>query len=179
MKHVKLTNSDLVCVVDERDYEKVCTRNWRATFSRGKAYAVSGASQPPYQDYIEMHNFIMGDPPEGFKWDHKNRDGLDNQQENLRLATRSQNKANGDLYRNSTSGYKGVTLRKERGTWRAQIRQDGKLTIIGCFNDIEQAARAYDRAAIRMFGSFARTNFSYSQEEITSILNQGLTTGAV
>lgn len=99
----------------------------------------------------------------GLLVDHKDNNGLNNQRENLRLASGSQNKANCAKYSNNTSGYKGVTLRKERNTWRAQIRVNNKLIILGCFVDKEEAARAHDKAALLYFGEFAQLNFPQVQ----------------
>jgi hypothetical protein len=46
--------------------------------------------------------------------------------------------------RGGTSHFKGVCWDKTKSKWRAQIKIDGKYTHLGCFNDEEVAARAYD-----------------------------------
>ena len=51
-------------------------------------------------------------PPVGYRVDHINRDSLDNQDFNLRLATCSQNQANREVNKNNTSGFKGVSWDK-------------------------------------------------------------------
>jgi AP2 domain len=73
---------------------------------------------------------------------------------NLRLATRSQNKANTARYSNNSTGFKGVE-RTPYGRFKASIRKDRKPYYLGTFGDPREAHAAYDRAAREMFGEFA------------------------
>ncbi|WP_342238101.1 HNH endonuclease signature motif containing protein [Inquilinus sp. OTU3971] len=87
--------------------------------------------------------------------DHVNGDPRDNRPINIRLATVSQNGAN-KRRATSKSGFRGVYQRWRK--WLAQISVDGRLRSIGMFSTSEDAARAYDRAAVEAFGQFATTN---------------------
>jgi hypothetical protein len=103
-----------------------------------------------------MHCLIMG--AKGI--DHVNGNGLDNRRENLRPATNSQNMANRRPNINSSSPYKGVTWAPNCGSgkWRANIKIDGASHTLGFFEDVREAAEAYDAAARVAFGEFARLN---------------------
>lgn len=101
-----------------------------------------------------MHAFLTGVD----RTDHVNGDGLDNRRSNLRRATHGQNMANKVRYRNNTSGFKGVS-RRQNGRWFAQIQCQGNHRHLGYFATAEEAARAYDAAAVEAFGEFARLNF--------------------
>lgn len=90
--------------------------------------------------------------------DHVNGDGTDNRLANLRLATEGQNCMNRRVHCNNTSGFKGVTFDKESGRWRSQIQIDGKHQTLGRFQSPRHAALAYNAAARRFFGSFAKVN---------------------
>lgn len=87
--------------------------------------------------------------------DHVNRDPLLNTRSNLRLATHSQNAMNKGKQRDNTSGYKGVTLRKDIHKWKAQIVSGGKHKCLGYFDTPEEAYVAYCEAAIELHGEFA------------------------
>lgn len=104
------------------------------------------------------------DAREGLEVDHINRDRLDNQRQNLRVVTRQQNAQWRQGLPNSTSRFKGVGLYKRRNIWRAYIKTNGKIIHLGYFDSEEDAARAYDTSAKRLFGDFAYTNFG----EVTS-----------
>jgi hypothetical protein len=111
---------------------------------------------------VYLHHFIIGDPPPGMVVDHINGDRLDNRRANLRFCTLAQNKQNSRPYRGGTSRYKGVSWKrtgKGTGKWLARIRVDGKDIHLGFHKEEEEAAKAYDTAAIRYYGEFARTNF--------------------
>jgi hypothetical protein len=84
--------------------------------------------------------------------DHKDGDVRNENWENLRAASHSQNNANCGP-RNKRSGLKGV-YPLPSGKWRAQIG----LTHLGCFMTKVEAAAAYDSAALKQYGEFARTN---------------------
>jgi hypothetical protein len=107
-------------------------------------------------DRIKLANAVMGTPPSGLMWDHKNRNGLDNRRSNLRIATKSQNNANRRCV--SKSGYHGVFYWKSRNKWRAWSRSKGFLTSV-YFDDPVAAAKFADRVAFLRFGEFAVLNF--------------------
>jgi hypothetical protein len=90
--------------------------------------------------------------------DHKNNIRNDNKWENLRLATKSQNLMNTGVYKSNTVGYKGVHKRKNWNKWRARIIVNGKRLHLGDFNTPEEAALAYNEAAIKYHKEFANLN---------------------
>lgn len=101
--------------------------------------------------------YMTGALPEG-QIDHINGVRSDNRFSNLREATNAENSRNGRS-RPGTSKYKGVSWFKRDSKWVAHIMKDAKSYNLGYFDDEEDAARAYDAAAVRMFGDFARLNF--------------------
>lgn len=92
--------------------------------------------------------------------DHKDRDTLNNRIGNLRPATHGDNQKNKVIA--GRSGLKGVCRRKGRKKWIARICSDYRMYPLGKFDTAEEAARAYDEAARRLHGEFARTNYEVS-----------------
>lgn len=113
---------------------------------------------------IGIHVLIMKTDKSSIHIDHKNSDRLDNRKENLRHANHSQNQQNANKQdRNTTSKYKGVYWRKQRGRWTASIKKNGKTLVLGTFRSEIKAAQAYDEAAKNIFGEFAKLNFQYDK----------------
>ena len=110
------------------------------------------------QEFLEKP---VGDG-EVYEVDHINRNKLDNQVCNLRYVTRSQNNINRSKpirKRTTSSQYKGVSLVKKTGKWKAQINIDGKNVYIGLFISEQEAAMAYDLKAQEVHSKFAVLNF--------------------
>lgn len=120
---------------------------WYAWAYRGK---VNGKNTQ-----ISMHRLLMDDP-RGVMVDHVNGVGLDNRRCNLRLAPNQQNQANSRLTARNKSGRKGVSW--HAGRWRAAVTVDGHRIHLGRFDDLNDAAEAYDQAATLHFGDHALTN---------------------
>lgn len=100
---------------------------------------------------------VTGEWPNGML-DHRDMNRANNRFENLRLATKAQNMQNREAPRHNTSGHKGVYWDKSKNRWLAAIGFDGKLNFIGRFRRKEDAIAAYEQAAKRHHGEFARTN---------------------
>jgi len=90
--------------------------------------------------------------------DHINGNGLDNRRENLRPATNRENQGNSEKQQGVSSRFKGVCWVKSKGRWTAYIKTKKRLEKLGYFDDETQAAKAYNMAAIEVFGEFARLN---------------------
>ena len=95
--------------------------------------------------------------------DHINRDTKDNRRFNLRIAKPYENSRNSSVRKNNKCGYKGVSLHKG-GKYRADIGVDGKIIYLGLFENMIDAAKAYDEAARKYHMEFARLNFPDSTE---------------
>jgi hypothetical protein len=95
--------------------------------------------------------------------DHKDGNGLNNQKNNLRLCSYSQNSQNSKRPSHNTSGYKGACWSKGSNKWQAYIKLNGKCIHLGYFTCLLKAARAYDLKAKELFGNFARLNFPESK----------------
>jgi len=81
----------------------------------------------------------------------------------LRLASRGENIANSRKQqamngKKCSSSYKGVSWVKQTKKWRATVRFQRQLIHLGYFTDEKEAALAYNKAAIKYFGEFARIN---------------------
>lgn len=161
MREIPLGRSGLVALVDDDDFPQVSAYTWVRTTSGGGG-RVSYARRRWWEGGVYrgqlMHNMILG----VVGVDHADHDGLNNQRSNLRPATLSQNGANGRKQtRGTTSRYKGVRLRGDGRPrpWLAQIMADGAQSHLGSYLTEEEAARAYDAAAVSRFGEFALINF--------------------
>lgn len=149
-----------VTIVDAGDYEFLSQWNW---FSLNDYYAartkyIGMFNGKPKRITIKMHQVLMN-APEGFEIDHINGDGLDNRRSNLRICTHQQNIWNRRAQKGSTSKYKGVSFQASTQYWKAYISIDGgKQKHLGCYLNEEGAARAYNKAAKKYHGEFARLN---------------------
>ena len=148
---ISLKNKNMVCLIDEEDFDLVKDFEWYAHDSRGKWYAACYINKTR----TFMHRLLLQAPKEK-EVDHRDGNGLNNHRLNLRLCTHSQNGKNRKTSSRSTSGYPGVTWHKRLHKWRAWIWADGKRYSLGCFTAIEDAAKAYEDAAKKLFGEFKR-----------------------
>jgi len=97
----------------------------------------------------------MGLDIKGKGINHVDRNPLNNQRKNLRVATCTQSARNRKRYISNTSGCKGVF--QQRNKWRAQIKINGTPKNLGLFDTPERAHQVYCEAAEKYFGEFANT----------------------
>lgn len=157
MKLVPLSKGKFA-MVDDEDYEMVMQLCWYWTSYNvhRTGYAAHGvAIKGKRIGLIYMHDMILR-VPIGNEVDHRDGDGLNNQRYNLRAATRAQQIQNSRPRRGTQSGYKGVW--KNRDKWTACIHVDKQRITLGQFDCPIDAAKAYNIAALKYFGEFARLN---------------------
>lgn len=169
MKELKLS-SGKVALVDDEDYDYLMQWKWWTykgtnTLYAKRVYYIPGG-KGKIRKTVFMHRLILGLTDPEVICDHADRNGLNNQRSNLRVATRSQNRANSKPSKNGTSIYLGVMCKKFinkndeiRISWFAQIGFNGKTIGLGYFDNETDAAKAYDIKAKELFKEFANLNF--------------------
>lgn len=156
MKTINLTKG-YVALVDDDDFERLSQYKWMAHEKKTNTYARRNKSVNGKVKTIIMHRFIMG-APDDMQIDHIDGNGLNNQKSNLRICTidenlRNKGKIEGTLYK-----YKGLSWCKTKNRYKASINFNGKKISLGRFKTQEEAALAYNKAAIELHGEFARLN---------------------
>lgn len=145
-------------IVDQEDWPLVRGRKWeRFTPSEASSYARTFTSGKQ----TAMHR-ILAEPPRGAWVDHADGDGLNNRRSNIRVCSPRQNAMNKGRRLPTRYSYKGIGRARNRdgseGRWKASITLNRKAIHLGYFDTDIDAARAYDDAAVKHFGEFARTN---------------------
>lgn len=158
-----------VALVDAADYDDLSQHLWFVHFKGSVPYAARADYSSGKKRYELMHRRLLPDAP---YVDHIDGDGLDNRRSNLRAATHSQNLRNRvRLGTNNKSGFRGVSWHVGNKVWQAQIYIEGKKKHLGSFANREDAARAFDDAAVEHYGEFhGRLNFP--DQDATSIARQ-------
>lgn len=155
-KLIPLTRGN-VALVDAGDYRWL--RQWQWSYL-SSGYACRGEKNSGKQHMVLMHRALLN-APDGSYIDHINGNRLDNRRCNLRIVTPQQSAYN-TRKRKSATGFRGVTKHpdpKRSRPYQARIRAEGKHLRLGWFETPEDAARAYDEAAIRLHGEYAVLNF--------------------
>ena len=130
----------------------------------GKAHRVHRLM---YQIY---HNLDTLDPKTLI--DHKDRNKANNSKENLQLVNCFENSHNLSKYTRNKSGYTGVHWRKSTSKWRVTMMSNNKIYELGCFNDVIEAAEAYDIGCLRRDHNNHVLNFPEKKEKYLKYIKE-------
>lgn len=140
-------------IIDKEDYPRVRMFRWSLFKARERIYCSASIRR---SGAILLHRLITSFEHELI--DHINNDPKDNRKVNLRAATHAQNMRNGKVQKNNKLGLKGVRWRARQRQFEANIWHNNKSIYLGLFKTKEVAALAYNEAALRYFGEFAKLN---------------------
>lgn len=144
---------NLCAIVDDEDFEELNKYKWQVFKHRNTFYCRRRTAVNGKRISIWMHRLLLSaEYPNVI--DHIDRDGLNNQRANLRIATYSQNGAN----RKSKNKYLGVYFNKNESVYIASVQKNGKIYSKGGFKTESDAALCYNKMAIEHHGEFARLN---------------------
>lgn len=138
-------------MVDDEDFKAMSSHLW--AYVGGRATRNDGRG-----GIMLMHRQLM-EAAKGEVVDHIDGNPLNNTRSNLRICSNTENVRNQRRHKNNTSGFKGVSWHANRGKWRAYITPNRKQIHLGLFDNTEDAARAYDAAALEHYGAYAKLNF--------------------
>lgn len=144
-------------IIDKYNISKIKNYYW---YISSNGYVLSVSSRPEkYKNgkVIGLHRYLKGLSDKNIVIDHINGDKLNNLESNLRIATYQLNNANSIISKNNTSGYKGVRKTKNNKYW-AYIKYNYKQIFLGSYNTKIEAAKAYNKKALELWGEFARLN---------------------
>jgi hypothetical protein len=166
MRLIPLTQGQFA-KVDDADFEWLTQSKWCARWDKqAKCFYAVRADWSSGKCRIEyMHRTIVGATGKQ-RTDHRNHGAfgntLDNQRLNLRTCTHAQNMCNRFASRRNKSGFKGVCWDRSRSQWSAEIRHNRTRVHLGRYSGDAAgriaAAKAYNAAAVRYHGEFARLN---------------------
>lgn len=146
-----LLNSKII--LDEQDNDLLCHK-WTPLKSKHLTYAKSHIDGKN----TLLHRLVAVRMQGEFSGivDHINGNTLDCSRSNLQVCTHQQNLMKQRKQINSKSKYKGVM--PFRGKWRARITLNAKTFHLGVFENEDDAAIAYNKKAVELFGKFVNLN---------------------
>ncbi len=140
--------SKILFQIDESDYEAVSHYKWY--YSKNTRYMMTTINYYP----MFLHVFLGGRAPNGYMWDHKDRDRSNYQRNNLRLVTPTENARNRNrIIKRKIPKKSNRTMRtgvyKVPTGYLALIYVDKQNKRLGIFNDYFDAVRARREAELK------------------------------
>lgn len=151
-------------VVDDDDYEQLCKNRWylmklyHCNTEILYARRYEGSPRKGNHRAILMHREILNANHRSEKVDHIDGDGLNNQKYNIRKCTHSENMSNRKFSYKKEIKYLGVYLNKKKGTYKAQLKKDGKNYGTISFKTPELAAQAYNELVFKYNPIYGKLN---------------------
>ncbi len=156
-------------IIDTEDWDRVKEYKWRifAAACHRYPYAITDVPHPAggtkacgraRRTALYLHHAVIGKPQRGMVADHINLHGLDNRKDNLREVTYAQNNQNMRSAKNSASKYKGVSWHSQHKKWQAAAGRRRSHTHIGYYACEHEAALAYNKKALELWGEHALLN---------------------
>ena len=139
-------------IIDAEDYDRVKDYGWRKDRN---SYVFSPFTKNGKNGSRNLPRIIMH-PSDDLHVDHIDNNPLNNCKQNLRLCTHAQNMMNRKITGRGSSKYKGVS--KQGYRWVARIKANCKLYYLGIFKSEDEAAKAYNKGAVKYHGEFANLN---------------------
>lgn len=115
----------------------------------GKGYLMVAIDGQRYKCHRLAFLYMAGKLPDA-QVDHISGAVADNRWDNLRTATQSQNMQNRKVRVDNSSGYPGVNWNSAVRKYIARICVGGVRQYLGCFDDAEEAGKAYLEAKARL-----------------------------
>jgi hypothetical protein len=158
------TNKGICFIVDDEDYDLIHDLYWcgiktKHAHGSDRFYIKTLYKETNHaRKHLSLARLLIGVFDKNIKVDHINGDTLDNRKSNLRKSTNFQNAQNRrKTSRHCNSKYKGV-VKREGGKWQASIKFNRQYKFLGTFLKEEDAARAYNSAALKYHGEFSCIN---------------------
>jgi HNH endonuclease len=131
-------------LVDPQDEWLLEEYTWYLRWDGYNTYAVTSLPRDERgnKQLVALHHMILGQPIwEGVEIDHINHNAADNRRDNLRYATRSQNRINAERASDRT-GMRNIDI--NRGGYRVRFRRDNQEHYVGTFATLSEAMAARD-----------------------------------
>jgi AP2 domain len=151
--------------IDSDDAERVSKHTWSVVMRKNQVYFLTNVQKPDgKRSTLKLHRFLKT-CPDGEEVDHEKHEYLDLRKTELRCVNDSQNRMNQRKVstRHTSSRFKGVSWFKKNSKWMARIKHNSRRHFLGYFPPTPEgeleAALAYDRKAIELFGEFSHLNF--------------------
>jgi hypothetical protein len=144
--------------IDTDDLNKIKKFNWVIHPKDKKFYISTKMKIKGKQKNIQLHRFIMNIYNPNIFVDHKNGNTFDVRKSNLRFCNQYQNRHNSKIRKDNSSGYKGVYWHKNNNKWCCRIGCNNRKIFLGYFDNKIDAAKTYNKAALKYHGEFARIN---------------------
>ncbi|HEY8659877.1 MAG TPA: hypothetical protein VIM07_04430 [Chitinophagaceae bacterium] len=166
--HKKESNSivltSVYAMVDDEDYERLSKNKWyimrlyHCNTDILYARRYEGSPKNGNHKAILMHREVLGATSRLEKIDHKDGNGLNNQKNNIRKCTHSENMSNRKVSHKKSNKYLGVFFKKNEDSYQAALKKDGKVYSTGYFKTTEQAAQAYNDLVLKYNPIYGRLN---------------------
>ena len=165
--YVKHKDKVLTCIIDKEDAIQIKHMYWFAIPKGSTYYVESYPTTPKPRRRIKLHRLLLS-ATVGSIVDHSDGDGLNNSKKNIRLCSFAENSRNKKSDSNKMfCKFKGVSNSySSLNPFRSSLHLNGKRVSLGCFSTAEESAKAYNEAALKYFGEFARLNII---PDVTSI----------